>query len=537
MESNKTRERRIMEFRELKEAVQIQLGTMSGGELFLTNVEKDVLWETYLGSFEPEWNPVFRERTQHDCNCCKQFIRACGNVVAIVDNKLVSIWDIDIGGEYQVVVNALSEVVKSQAVRDSYLSQERKLGTDFNHQHLENGGSIKFEHFYYQLPKRFVKSDIATEQGNLRSGKDVFKRGLSEITLGSAEIVLELIEQNSLYRGEEHKSTVELFIKHKKEFDEVSGDKEQDNYCWLNSVKLGGKARIRNSAIGTLLVDISDGVELDRAVSSFEAKVAPTNYKRPSSVVTQSMIKKAQEKVQELGIESALSRRYAVTEDITINNVLFADRGAKQAMSVFDEIAKEAPSNVKNLDKVEEVRIDYFIEHILPKVDSIELMVENKHENNLVSLIAPVHDDAKSILKWGNNFSWSYNGEVADSDLRDQVSKRGGRVDGVFRFSHTWNYNKRNASLMDLHVFMPGNGNNTENGRHDKYGNNERVGWNNRNHSASGGVQDVDYVSPAPVGYVPVENITFPSIDKMHEGKYVCKIHNWNLRQPTQGGF
>jgi len=112
-------------------------------------------------------------------------------------------------------------------------------------------------------------------------------------------------------------------------------------------------------------------------------------------------------------------------------------------------------------------------------------------------------------------------------------------VDGVFRFSHQWNYGKRNVSLMDLHVFMPGSGHPEVDSCHDTYGNGQskRVGWNHRKHMPSGGVQDVDYTSEAPAGYVPVENITFPDLDKMPEGTYSCKVHNWNLRQPTQGGF
>ena len=36
---------------------------------------------------------------------------------------------------------------------------------------------------------------------------------------------------------------------------------------------------------------------------------------------------------------------------------------------------------------------------------------------------------------------------------------------------------------------------------------------------------------------MPVENITFPDLKKMPEGVYTCKIHNWSLRQPTEGGF
>ena len=47
---------------------------------------------------------------------------------------------------------------------------------------------------------------------------------------------------------------------------------------------------------------------------------------------------------------------------------------------------------------------------------------------------------------------------------------------------------------------------------------------------ASGGKQDVDYTSAAPKDYIPVENITFPTLSKMPEGVYTCKIHNWSFR-------
>jgi hypothetical protein len=102
-----------------------------------------------------------------------------------------------------------------------------------------------------------------------------------------------------------------------------------------------------------------------------------------------------------------------------------------------------------------------------------------------------------------------------------------------------WNYDKRNASLMDLHVFLPGHDGNYKGASVGArtYGNGPRVGWNNRKHLGTGGVQDVDYVNPAPVGFVPVENITFPDLNKMPDGKYRCAIHNWQHRSPTEGGF
>lgn len=532
-------------FTEFKKAVQKQFEKLhkiskeQKGGMYLVDLDKDLIWDTYLDSFPEGTNNIYKERREYDCQCCKQFIRTVGGLVVIQDNKLTSLWDIEVGGYHQPVIETLRNAVNSAAIKDEFKHYEGWVGTDFNHQALESGDTRKWEHFYLDLPKDYVKSgdSIPSYLSEVRSNKEVLKRSLDEITLESAEIVLELIEQNSLYRGEEHKDIVESFTKHKKTYDSLNSA-EKDNYAWSVSTKLGGASRIRNTVIGTLLSDISEGKPLDNAVASFESKVAPTNYKRPTALVTKGMIQKAQNKVQELGIEDSLSRRYAVTEDITINNVIYADRSAKKAMNVFDELMEETPSKPAKLDKVEEVDVDTFINQIVPKAESIEVMLENKHINNMMSLIAPTYLDAVPIFKWGNNFSWTYNGEVADS-LRDKVAKAGGRVDGVLRFSHTWNYDGCNQSLMDLHVFLPNSGYKDRNSTkevHETYPTGPRVGWNQLTDFQSGGVQDVDFVNP-PGDSVPVENITFPNLKRMPEGTYIFKIHNWCLRQPTRSGF
>jgi hypothetical protein len=81
---------------------------------------------------------------------------------------------------------------------------------------------------------------------------------------------------------------------------------------------------------------------------------------------------------------------------------------------------------------------------------------------------------------------------------------------------------------MDLHVFMPGCKVPSTGGGPNVVG--RRVGWNRRTDNKSGGTQDVDYTDQAKPGYIPVENITFPSISEMPEGVYTCKIHNWSFR-------
>jgi hypothetical protein len=503
-------------FHDMKVAASEQFTKMSAHTLFSSLATKDELWETYLGSFSDEANPMYRENTVHDCNCCKQFIRAAGNVLAIIDGKLVSIWDVEVGGDYQPVADAMSALVKSRGIHSVFAHSEKEVGTDKSHELIE-GESHTYHHFHQVLPRSVVITDgsIGTIKGNSMSNKAVLARSIKEITDSSIEVVLELIEQKSLYRGDEHVPTIKHLLNAKTHYN-LADDKELA--LWLLSTKLGRAGGFRNTVIGTLLVDLSEGVELEDAVRKFEAKVAPQNYKRPTALVTQGMIKKAEDKCIELGITSSLPRRFAVTKDITINNVLFADRSAKEAMNVFGDMAKAA-RKVPNLDKVEEVSIEAFLDVILPKADAVEVLVDNKHTNNFVSLVAPVLADAPSILAWGNNFSWSYKGEVADS-MKENVVKAGGCVEGDFRFSIQWNEKGDNNIDFDAHCIEP-NGN--------------RIFHpNKREVHPSSGMLDTDVMSPA--GKIAVENIIYSNKRKMGKGKYTFKVKNYSS-QTSNAGF
>ena len=82
-----------MNFNLFQTAVIQQFAHMKGQPLFRVDISKEELWNTYLSSFPEGSNPIFRERTVHDCQCCKSFIRKMGGVVSIVGGRQVSIWD------------------------------------------------------------------------------------------------------------------------------------------------------------------------------------------------------------------------------------------------------------------------------------------------------------------------------------------------------------------------------------------------------------------------------------------------------------
>jgi len=75
----------MSDFQHFAAAVEEKLDAMSKHELFVVDVEN--IFDRYLAAFPEGTNPVYRERTEHDCSCCKHFVRNVGNVVAVIDGK------------------------------------------------------------------------------------------------------------------------------------------------------------------------------------------------------------------------------------------------------------------------------------------------------------------------------------------------------------------------------------------------------------------------------------------------------------------
>lgn len=513
----------MSDFKKFKAAVQNQFDNIIYDEdrLFVADVSKDEMWNTYLDSFPEGSNPIFKERREFDCNYCRQFIKAVGNVVAIKDNKIVSIWDnIDAPYPFDIVANKMSDLITKSSVRDIFVTKEFHIGVNKNRQILEDDSVCVWEHFYYKLPGKFVTSkneSIGAIQGTFRDSRNVFKRSMEELTLEAGETIKELILQNSIYRGEEHKGNINSFIEYKKKYNKLPKE-DRDNWCWKNSIN-NPVVRIRNTALGTLLIDISNNIDLDFAVKKFEKVMAPTNYKRPKAIFTKKMVQEAKDKIKDLGFENSLGRRSAILEDISINDVLFTDSDARKKMNndAFEELMDDVPENPKSFNKVEEITVDNFIENIIPTANSIEVMMEGSHVGNLVSLIAPQDPHAPSMFKWGNNFSWDYNGNVADS-MKQNVKNAGGNVEGVLRFSIQWNENGKNNSDFDAHCIEP-------------LGN--HIYYSNKVNRTTTGNLDVDIINPN--NKIAVENITWLNENKMQEGYYKFFVNNFSKR--GNGGF
>ena len=511
----------MSDFKEFRALLQKHFDEMvKDNPLFITDADEDKLYDLYLDSFPVGTNEIFRKRREYDCSCCRRFVKNIGKLVAFQDGNMVTVWDFDAKStKYQPVVDALATYVKSRTIVNPYFVSRNMIGsgdmfgTEMNYEYDENHKDVyTWDHFAVKIPQRFITSgdDVATKMAQWRDSANVYKRSLEELTMDAVDTVLELIAQNSLYRGKEFENAVKVFKTHKIEYNNTPAENKAA-YIWLAPAWGDmGQLRIRNTAIGTLLVNLSEGMDVDSAVTAFEKVVAPANYKRPKAIFTKKMLEDAQKTVTELGYMNSLGRRFATLDDITANNILFCNRDAAPrvagAMNPFEAMAKTVAIDPKKFGRAEEIGIDKFIKDVLPTATGLELFMENRFEKNMMSLIAPQDKTAPSMFKWPNGFSWAYTGNVTDSQIRENVKNAGGKVDGVLRFSIQWNdvHSEWDENDLDAHCVEPDK-------NHIYFGSN----WNPR----TDGRLDVDITHPWR-DKAAVENITWPDIKKMNEGEY-----------------
>ena len=535
------------------EKIQEQFDKMCAtGMLFRTNVPGDKIWETYINSFEEGTNPIFRDPNSsvHACNTCNSFIRRYGNIVTIDENGFTTTLfsNYNENTEYKVVAAKLDELIKSQPIINvffetyeelNFLPYEScnktqasyKLGIAQNHkmyskEEAEKYGVVSpsevrtFNHFHLSLPAKFVdKSGKSIEaiMATYRDKYSVFKRAMEEISLDTLNLVKDLINQGSLLDGTAHLHAIDEIITAKSLYTSTIWNK--DNWLWTYSYNIDERvAKFRNTAIGTLCVELTQGKELNEACKMWNKMVDPVNYHKATAPITQKQIEEAQKFVTENGYLESFDRRLAVMEDINVTEIKHvATSSTVEAVTIFDNVKATSTQHKKaEFDKLEVIGIEKFMKDILPTCTSIEAYLENRMEGNLVTLTTAKNKESKPIFKWDNNFSWTFNGNLAGkSQIKDAVKSRGGNTDAVVRISIHF---PGTTDDYDLYSYEPNK--------------NCIYFGNKRTRHASSGMLDLD--AQGGDGHFPpekrVENLTYTDFSKMPKGEYQIKVNNYSGR-------
>lgn len=516
-------------------------------KLFRSSLTGDELWELYIKGFGID--PIFRDpkSSVHNCNLCNNFIRRYGNIVAITeDNKIITLWDSIIDEEYKNSAKLISKKLQKSKVSNVFfetyntlnnLNYEKcsknaetfRLGISKNvksytKEEAEKFGVVKpneireFYHLHLDIPTEYVDmtgKSVEAIMGEYRDAKNVFQRAMEEISEDTLKLVRDLINQGSLLDGQTHLYKIEQILPLKIQYDGLPKSKK-DNWCWVNSYKLPF-AKFKNELIGVLCTELAEGKELNEACKAWNKRVDPANYMKATAPITKKQIAEAQKFVEENGYEESFNRRFATIDDIKVSEILHANAGDGKIkkVSLFDNVKSTSTRHKRSeFDRVEEVSIEKFMSDILPTCSSVEAFLTNQQEGNLVSLTTANIPDSKRIFKWDNNYSWTFNGNLAGkSQIKEEVKNKGGKVDGILRFSMMWADNNGDNSDLDLHCIEP---------------NYNEIYYANKISSVTRGNLDVDITQPN--GKLAVENITYPSLSKMKDGVYKLFIRQFASR-------
>lgn len=481
----------------------------SGHTLVRSKIPKEILWNTYLDTIPEEYNQIFRVRRYYDGVYDHQYLNRIGSLMSLHNGELTSIWDIDIDSYFSDVAKQLSELVKSYGIDTYYLSTEKVIGHKPNVDTHEP--DLVWEHFYTELPKSVVDTNKDTTLSRRNSDYAVLYRSLEESTIDNIDLIIELIEQNSIYRGQEHLETLKLWKQVKEEFDTVTYDKKL--FALEKADSLKSRGRFRNTVIGSLIADLYEGVDLEQAVAKFETKVAPQNYKRTQALITPRQIEQARQKLEELGYLDSIYRALATEADIPTDKILFRTQ-ADKALSVFDELQSDASKDARklNLSHIREVPYQQFLE-VLPQLNKVELLPTSKAESHKVAMTKGT--GAKNMLAWDNDFAWTYlNSDTTDA-IKEKVKAAGGNVTGDVRFSLSW----YNTDDLDLHANTP---------QGEIFFGRKRV---------AKGHLDIDMNAGFNLTTEPVENIVWENLSDMPYGTYTVFVDQYNKRNNKDFGF
>lgn len=532
--------------------VQEQFNLMSQtGKLFRVELTGQQIWDLYLSSFSKENDPVFRDPASsvHNCNHCKNFIRRYGNIVSVDEHyNIATMFDVVADEEFENTAKVLSAAIKSSKIMEVFFETFNELNSlpyesctksnavfqlgvvsnpkRYTKEEAEKFGVVKpnevrtFNHIHLFVDKAFVDmsgNSVESLMGNYRDAKNVFQRAMETISLDTLKLVKDLINQGSLLDGATHLYKIEQVIPLKEEYDNLPA-RQRDNWCWVKSFKLPF-AKFKNELIGVLCSELSEGEELNKACQSWNKRVDPANYMKVTAPITKKQIEEAKTFVEENGYTESFNRRFATIDDIKVSEILHSNvgKGKIKSVSIFDGVKSTSTRHKRNeFDGVEEVAIDKFMKDILPSCTSVEAFFANSHQGNLVSLTtASANGESKPIFKWSNNYSWTFNGNLAGkSQIKEAVKSEGGKIDGVLRFSIIWNEDGKDILDFDAHALEP---NRTE----IYYGSYKGQG----NKTTMSGNLDVDMIRPSKMG---VENIVWDNLSKMKDGIYKLFIRNYD---------
>jgi hypothetical protein len=478
----------------------------NGAPLFTTKAPG--LFEAYIKNLPTE------AQQNYTCNACRHFIERYGCLVTISDEGKIrsAIWDEDNTPKFfKKSVTEMNAIVLKSKVNGIFVSSDRVLGQP---------RTGEWTHLAVSLPLSRVHNARLKTADQVMAEKledhRILITGLREYSIDVADVALNLLRTEALYRSDKVLGVAEWFKVLHDKCANTKTSRSRDNIIWLATATApAGFCHIKSSMIGTLLDDIASGMSFEAVKRRFAEKMNPSNYMRSQSAPTAGGIAQAEKVVEKLGIANSLRRRYANFSEIPsfiwkakVTDV--ADASIKSSGGVFGNlIPKGKEFNDRTMDLPMTVMTwEKFNRTVLPTADSVEAMVDNP--GRLMAIVAAADETAENILLWNNTFSWYYHGGI-DGEIKRRVESAGGKYENnEIRCSLIW----EGLTDLDLHCITPSP-------------NREHIYWHSKR-ATCGGYLDLDMNGVDRRSETPVENMRWAS--NAPQGHYKFYVHNYRER-------
>lgn len=488
--------------------------------------------------YERVSNPIKYKQTNHDCTCCNDYMGSIGGILYIENGVVCSIFEGTVPhDECESAIAAVIKCAKDAGIGESLLLNKPSYG-EVTCTYIENVNT----HYYAITPTdyRSIGEDSIRAAINkitprlewiLFGGRgDEALNGEKlkihrELLIESANGASELIEAGELTRGESFVNQPKLLrnivlaamtTELSDEIYKLSVISTAYDKYGLDGIRtLGSK-----SPMMSLVNNLYDGDSKDAVIGIYEDMMR--TYRVSSAPVTENQTNIALELIDELGLRKSLSRRHAVMADISPKDVLYIDSRARQyttdpiagvGLDPLREILKsrtvQKAKTPESTDDLETLTIHELLT-MVPDIELLEVYSTADIVSNAVTLIAPVHPDAKPLTHWGNEFSWTYGGNAADV-INERVSKAGGNKNALLSVSYMWH----TYDDYDINVLMPDG---------------HLVSWKSMFHKGER-ILEIDKNPSVEVATrEPVEHLTFKTLE---DGKYTFGVHNFDKREDS----
>lgn len=361
--------------------------------LFTTDVFG--LFETYLANLPAE------QMQHHNCNSCRQFITRFGGLATIGPKGETSsaIWSLEDAPElYQNSMKAMIKAIKRAKITGVFLSSDKVWG---------NPVTGDWTHFSVQPPKTGVfvhstNSILNAEQKMAEKREDFITmiNALKKYNLPLVQSAVALLKTDSLYRSEKVLGIAEWLLELHNARTPLHVNKQ--NILWLAvATAPPGFCHPSSSMIGTLLDDISDGMEFSDVSRRFKAKMSPLQYQRPQAAPSKGNVLQAERIVEKLGIADSLKRRFARLDEIK-KMWQPTEQAKPEKNGVFGHLKTKdsvGPDNMVLAQPTILITWDKFQRTVLPNALSIEFLVPGRNAN-YGAITTAVNPEAPPILQW-----------------------------------------------------------------------------------------------------------------------------------------